>query len=179
MPHSRIPEMANRYNTETRIATLYSWGPSDYDIRLLIRNPYLLRDIFGFRTKCVMKREQKPVLYIYPLSDAVSDRPASLEYVTSMYVYSSLVKHQLVGNTEAPLLGIVPIQNRCSNPAGEGIQEYYAFNPPVYVPLWQATFRDVRIELKTDWGEPFPFLTSPSQKVATRLHFRRRDRKFL
>ena len=125
-----------------------------------------------------MKLDQKSVLYIFPLT-AVSDKPSSLEYVTSMYVYSSLVKHQLVGNTEAPLLGIVPIQNGSSNPVGEGIQEYYSFNPPVYVPMAQSSFRDVRIELKTDWGDPFPFLASPTQKVATRLHFRRRDRKFL
>ena len=109
----------------------------------------------------------------------MSDRTVSLEYVTSMYASSSIVKHQLVGNTEPPLLAIVPIQNGSLNPVGVGIQEYYAFNPPVYVRLSQATFRDVRIELKTALGEPFHFLTSPTQKVSTPLHFRRRDHKFI
>ena len=100
------------------------------------------------------------MLYILPLT-AVSNQPSSLEYVTSMYVYSSLVKHQLVGNTEAPLLDMAAIQNGSSNPVGEAIQEYYSFNPPVYILLDQSSFRHDRIELKTDWGERFHFLRSP------------------
>ena len=76
--HCRIPEMAYGYNAETRISKLYSRVTSDCEIRYLVLNPYLLRDIFGFKPKSIINLEHQPVLYIFPLT-AVFDKPSSLE----------------------------------------------------------------------------------------------------
>lgn len=97
-----------------------------------------------------------------------------LDYVSSMYVYSDLIKYQLVGDTEAPLLGIVPLTNE-----GSGAQEYYSFNPPYYIPLAKSYFDTIEIQINTDWGDPFPFTDLQNGKVACRLHFRRKPSQFL
>ncbi len=84
----------------------------------------------------------------------------------SIYVYSDIINYQLVGDTEAPLFGTVPIQ---------GSREEvitYVFNPTYYYPVARANINEIEIELYTENGDPFPF-TSTS-KVVLRLHFRKK-----
>ena len=139
-----------------------------------------MESIFGFprhRVARVTKFQPKflPMLsYRLPL---VSEHPCSLEHLSSLYVYSNLAKHQLVGDTEAPLLAIIPILSHDAAGAQrqQGDQQYFAVNPPYYIPVALPALDTIEIELKTDWGAPFPFSNDTIGKVCSRLHFRRRN----
>ena len=63
-----------------------------------------------------------------------------------MYVYSSLAEYQIVGDTVAPLLEIVPIQpllplsSKAAPVSAEqdwrhDDQQFYSFNPTFYMPI--------------------------------------------
>ena len=93
-----------------------------------------------------------------------------------MYVYSDIAKSQLVGDTEGQLLGIVPIEAEAEDVARRaGSTIFYSFNPAYYMPLAKAEFDTIDIELKTDWGDDFPFTQEASNRVCCRLDFRKRE----
>ena len=115
-----------------------------------------------------------PPLFSYKLP-LESQRPCSLEYLSSLYVYSDLARYQLIGDTQAPLLGIVPIQGSDDdNRYFSGDQQYYAFNPAYYIPLVRNSFDIIELEFKTDWDHPFPFADDANSRVVCRLNFRKR-----
>ena len=137
---------------------------------------YLMENLFAFppthtSNVALEVRQQSFRSYELPLT---SKNACSLEYLSSMFVYSNLGKWQMVGDTEAPLLGIVPIINGRQKKRQPGDQEYYAFNPPYYIPVTIDTLREIEIELKTDWGGYFPFAVGVESRVIARLHFRRK-----
>ena len=156
---------------------------------LYARTPYLLKGLLGLEPTSIMHANVDgggDSLYVFEIPISASsnlphrgERAPRFEHLSSIYVYSSLVKHQMVGNTEAPLLGIVPIGHSKNASTNQGDQEYYAFNPLVYMPIADNRVQRIKIELKTDWGTPFPFTPNPSHKVVCRVHYRRRDRKFI
>ena len=84
----------------------------------------------------------------------------------SMYIYCDIIKYQIVGDIEAPLFGVLPVQGR------DGEQIYWGFNPPYYIPVNTDSLRSFEIRICNDMGELFPF--DPSGKVVCRLHFRRK-----
>ena len=107
----------------------------------------------------------RPFYYIeFPVR---ASNPCSFVHIHSIYVYSNLVPYQLVGDTEAPLFGTVPIQG-----AREEIQTY-VFNPTYYYPLAQTHIDEVEVQLNTENGDPFAF--TPTGKVVLRLHFRKKS----
>ena len=97
-----------------------------------------------------------------------------LDVVNSLYVYSDIAKYQLVGDTEAPLLGIVPTQGE----PGHRIQ--WNFNPLCYLPVNRMFISGIEMLLCTDDGEKVPF-AGDSDNVVCCLRFRktRRSRNML
>ena len=91
---------------------------------------------------------------------------AYLEKISTLYIYCNLIKYQLVGNTEVPLLGVCPINGR------DGEQVYWGFIPPYYIALNTKVIDCVEIKLTDEHGVLVPF--DPSGKVVCRLHFRRK-----
>ena len=85
-----------------------------------------------------------------------------------MYVYSDVIERQPVGDTDAPLLGIVPVGD-----AAPGHRVHYPFNPLSYLPVSQCYIKHIHIELATETGDPVPF-ASASDNVVCCLRFRRR-----
>ena len=154
--------------------------PAGYRISFQTETPYLMETIFGFKADDAPTREDgdtrpPPSNFKYTLP-LVSARPCNFEILSSMFVYCNLVKYQMVGDTEAPLLGIVPLSN---DPAHASSQQYYAFNPPYYIPLIRGHFDTIEIQLNTDFGAPFPFSDDDAangaiSKVLVRLAFRKR-----
>ena len=92
---------------------------------------------------------------------------AQLSTIDSIYLYSSVSKYQAVGDTEAPLLGIIPVTGVC------GQRQQWTFNPLLYVGVNQARLNEIRIMLRTEQGARVPFLADCSSVVCC-LHFRRR-----
>jgi len=151
-------------------------------IKFCTKSPYLLHDIFGFQCETKNMENSTPSdsrLYYFRVPMR-SKRTCNLELLTSIFVYSNIVKYQLVGDTEAPLLGIVPInfssESTVLSASHETRQQYYTFNPPYYIPLITTQFDIIEIQLNTDWGSPFPFKDDPNSKVICRLDFRKRIR---
>ena len=88
-----------------------------------------------------------------------------MENLSTMYIYCDLIKYQIVGDTQAPLLAALAVQG------DQGDQCFWGFNPPYYIPLNQNSFSSIQIKICTPFGEPFPF--DPSGRVVLQMHLRR------
>ena len=97
--------------------------------------------------------------------DLASDTK-SQDQLTTMYVYTDIVKSQIVGDVQCPLLGVVPVKPK------ERDVCFFAFSHPYYIRLERHEISEINIKLKTDTGDPFPL--APHGKVVSRLHFRRK-----
>ena len=86
----------------------------------------------------------------------------------SLYIYTSVVDHQLVGNAVAPLLRVV-----C--PAGDKIGEKVSekYIKPYYLPVNSSYIDKIDIQIRTTAGSFYPFLSG--DPVIVTLHFRPRQ----
>jgi len=98
----------------------------------------------------------------------ISELPPTLDPLTTMYIYTDIVKSQIVGDTQCPLIGVVPIKQE------ERDVCFFSFSHPYYVTLTSQEISEINIQLKTDTGDPFPLASNG--KVVCRLHFRRKHR---
>ena len=69
----------------------------------------------------------------------------------TVYVYSDIVKHNIVGDKRAPLLRVVNI-----NPL-LGDTQTVTFQPLMYQPVSKSSFRQIAIYLRDSTGRPIPF----------------------
>jgi hypothetical protein len=83
-----------------------------------------------------------------------------------LYVYSSIVAPQIVGNVMAPLLRVV----RAEGHSGDVIEKVYS--TPHYVPITAKECNRIDITVCSDSGLPIPFQYG---KVIVKLHFRRKS----
>ena len=88
----------------------------------------------------------------------------SLKRISNMFVYTDIIDFSIVGDTQAPILGFIPIQSHFGDNA------HYAINPPSYVHVKEKIINTITIKICTDTGEEFPF---EEGKVICRLNFRR------
>jgi len=90
-----------------------------------------------------------------------------LEKYAFMMVYSDISDYSLVGDTQAPLLGYIPIASKY------GEQAHRVFNPVYYVAVKENVLSHITIKICTDYGELFPFTNTG--KVICRLNFRKQN----
>ena len=83
--------------------------------------------------------------------------------ITSIYTYCDIIQLQIVGDTSAQLLRSIPVEGKY----GDIITK--TFTNIQYVPVQTKSFRDVKILLRNDTGDPVPFERG---KVIATLHFR-------
>ena len=86
----------------------------------------------------------------------------------SLYVYSSIVDHVVVGDTVAPLLRVICPDN---DRLGQTVSEKYI--KPFYHPVHSNYIDTVEVEIRTTSGALFPFLSSTP--VVLTLHFKPRN----
>lgn len=141
---------------------------------------YLLNTIFRFTANHDTTVEYpaygeliNPRLQSYSLP-LTSSYEAELEHLSAMYVYSNIAQYQLIGDTAAQLLAIVPIQSYENENRSRGQQQFFTLNPAYYMPVPKAEIEEILIQLNTDWGLMFPFGETGNTKVRCRLHFRKR-----
>jgi hypothetical protein len=89
-----------------------------------------------------------------------------LQPLSSMFVYTDITDYVLVGDTQAPLLGYVPIMSKY------GEQADWCLNPVYYVHVNSKQISNISIRICTDTGETFPF---EEGKVICRLNFKQRN----
>ena len=79
--------------------------------------------------------------------------PVMLENINyNLYVYCDFMRHSVVGNTCAPLLGVIEIPK-----TSFGDQVSRSFPSPVYYPVAKEEIREVEIEIRFDDGTPVNF----------------------
>ena len=90
--------------------------------------------------------------------------PALFQNYPAIYVYSNVVRVQMVGNTFAPLMRTVPIVGKKADIISE------TFFRPYYLPVDKGYIRSIEVELRNDAGELIEFQAG---KVILVIHFRR------
>lgn len=153
-----------RFEMVDNMVQMYMFAPSFH--KVLVETDYLC-SILGLRKSTLMSDDTFTLYEVQP----VGFRRPRLESVHSLYVYTDLIQYQAVGDTDAPLLGIVPVSDKAS-----GARTQWTFNPPNYLPLNKTSIDTIRIFLRTDKGEPVYFASSADNVVCT-LRFRRRRRR--
>ena len=86
--------------------------------------------------------------------------------LTTLYVHCNIVEPQIVGNTKSELLRTVPVNS--TKRFGDTVHEL--FTSPHYVNVRYKNFDNIRIEIRSDSGEPIPFEYG---KVIAKLHLRK------
>ena len=83
--------------------------------------------------------------------------------IYSLFVYCNIAQPQMVGDSQVPLLRIVPIEGRY----GDYITR--SFQSPQYIPVSRKSFDSIEIDIKDDTGRNISF---ESGKSVVTLHFR-------
>ena len=86
--------------------------------------------------------------------------------LTTLYVHCNIVEPQVVGNYRSELLRTVPVDSR--KRFGDTVHKL--FNSPHYINVLHKNFDNIKIEIRSDTGEPIPFEYG---KVIVKLHFRK------
>ena len=81
----------------------------------------------------------------------------------SLFVYCDILEHVIVGDTKAPLLRSISVSGK----PGDIVREIY--DKPLYVPIQKKHFESIEIDIRSDFGEPVPFVNGKSLMT---LHFR-------
>ncbi len=106
--------------------------------------------------------------HYFTLFSTSEDEP-KLSKVNSLWVYSNISQYQQVGDTKAPLLGIVPTKNA----TGERI--HYTVNPIYFLALKNGYIPEITIQITDDKGKRVPFATGNNEdNLICCLRFRRR-----
>lgn len=151
-----------------------------FKVHFVTNSIYIMETLFFFpRTHTTTSMYEGSALtqppahsYLLPLT---SKHEAELEHLSSLYVYSDIAQHHLIGNTSAQILSIVPIDSMENENHERGKQQFYTVNPPYYMPVPKPIIDSVNIEIRTDFATLFPFAETGNSKVRCRLHFRKRD----
>jgi hypothetical protein len=88
----------------------------------------------------------------------------------SLYIYSSIVDHQLVGGIVAPLLRVVCPE---TGKLGQTVSEKYI--KPFYLPVSSNYIDTIDVQIRTTSGHLFPFMSGTP--VVVSLHFRPRQKQ--
>lgn len=104
--------------------------------------------------------DYEPKVAIYPAS-VVNSLPKQL------YVYTDICEPCVVGDVQASLLRIVPVN---SKDYSFGTTQYQTFAPINYIPLLKHNFRTIVIDIRDHLGSRCPFQYGHSTVT---LHFRR------
>ena len=83
-----------------------------------------------------------------------------------LYVYSSITDYVRIGNTEAPLLAVIPfsVSSTCD------ILKEESYKNPMYIPLRHSNMSQIDIAIHDDAGALVPFVSEAATSL--RLHFR-------
>ena len=81
-----------------------------------------------------------------------SSRAVDINPVHSMFLYSNIIEHHIVGDTRAPLLRIVNVEGT----PGETITKLY--DSPHYIPIKQTLIGTIEMDIRDDTGRAIPFV---------------------
>ncbi len=102
------------------------------------------------------------------------NRESRLPKVNAWMVYTNITEYQQVGDTAAPLLGIIPTQGSI------GQRSHYTVNPVHFLAVTCSHIPEITICMRDDKGKRIPFQHGSSDdNVVCCLRFRRRKTQLL
>ena len=89
---------------------------------------------------------------IFLIAKTEGDYVVDLKFkAQTVYVYSDIVKHSIVGDKRAPLLRVVAINS------SQGDTQTVCFQPMIYQPVTKSSFKEISMYLRDGTGSPIPF----------------------
>ena len=83
-----------------------------------------------------------------------------------MFIYSDIVKYQMVSDTQVPVMGIVTADGE------HGDRRIFIFNPATYIPLATDELDTIEIDIRTPQGVYFPFWSEGNVRDRLDVHLR-------
>jgi hypothetical protein len=105
-------------------------------------------------------------VYVWDPLKTVTNKAKLERGFNTIYVYSDVIKYQIVGDIQAPLIGTVPVQGK------RGEQVYWSFSPAYYIPINKTAISTIELRLCNETGDLVPF--DEGSDVLCKMHFRRR-----
>ena len=90
---------------------------------------------------------------------------ANLHRETNIHVYCDIVQAQIVGDTEVPLIGVIPTAGKTSG-MHETVHEVENIH---YIPIQTKSFQKIKVLLRSSTYEPIPFEYG---RATITLHFK-------
>ena len=122
-----------------------------------------LQKLLGLGKRLYSRNDKEAIIRGEFVSDYLPD-------YSNMYVYCNLAQHRPVGDTEAPLLRIVPVTGHFGSFTAHICEDVH------FVPTTGGETDMVEIDIRDDTGKPFPF---ESGKLVVVLQLRKRKASFL
>ena len=123
----------------------------------------------GFYAVVDNQHDTMPSIYRAFRVETYNADPAILLDLRSVFVYCDLFDYQIVGDTKAQLMGVVPVVTKV------GERTHWTFSPPYYSRVIKNSFKTVKIWLTDHCGEEVRFYDN-SDFIVARLHFKRKRR---
>ena len=102
---------------------------------------------------------------VYGIGTHQADRWCDVtEGFSALFIYSSVCRPQILGNTVAPLLRIIPVDSMSDN-----YNRTVSFRHVQYRPVVSTPTRHIEIDIRRDTGEPVSFQIG---KFVATLHFK-------
>lgn len=115
---------------------------------------YDLYSVLGDSQRIVMSN-----LYynIDPLRDYTLPLPVDFQLVHSVMIYTDIVDHSIIGDTQAPILRTIPFVAYDKNDNNQLLTTMTFTKPLQYRSLLKTSFHSIRIELRQPSGHFVPF----------------------
>jgi hypothetical protein len=94
----------------------------------------------------------------------IAQQAMKMTPIFNLWVYTDIISSCIVGNIEAPLLRVVPVQGEHWN------YQCTTFDKIEYLPVSKSSVSSISVYIYTDYGEPVPFNEG---KTVVTLSFRR------
>lgn len=112
----------------------------------------------------IQKREERIPNTQKVMTAFISKQPVRLNSIFNLMVYSDIAQSSIVGDIEAPLLRVVPVND------GHWKYQCTTFSKIQYLPISQKNIQTITVYIYTDFGTPVPFNDG---KTIVTLDFRR------
>ena len=161
--YERPEEIAQRLNTlDKNIQVSFSGTTNKFQIEL---GSDVTRVDLSRRLAQLLGFVKEPERYTIKGPEIAQFMPHMEGNAHALYIYSSIVDHQIVGDTMAPLLRVVCPD---AEKLGQTVSEKYI--KPYYLPVNSSFIDTIDIQIRTTSGHLFPFQSG--NPVVISLHFR-------
>ena len=104
------------------------------------------------------------------LGRVVPPQTYNLNHIDNLFIYTDIVEHETVGNSLAPLLRVVNVEDR------KGTQISVHYQTPHYKRVQTKVFDTIEIDIRDGTGESVPFTRGT---LILTVHFRRKTPSYL